>query len=99
MSRSLRELYESSPFASVQAPYVEEQYERFLADPASVSPEWREFFGQVGGGALPAPRRTAAKPVPSKAPSPGPAGADAPTATDGEKQSSVSRLIQFYANR
>jgi 2-oxoglutarate dehydrogenase E1 component len=99
MSRSLRELYESSPFASVQAPYVEDQYERFLADPASVSPEWREFFGQVGGGALPAPRRTAAKPVPGLVPSPRPAASVAPAVTDGEKQSSVSRLIQFYANR
>jgi 2-oxoglutarate dehydrogenase complex dehydrogenase (E1) component-like enzyme len=43
MSRSLRELYASSPFSSAQAPYVEEQFERFLADPSSVSPEWREF--------------------------------------------------------
>ena len=99
MSRSLRELYESSPFSSAQAPYVEEQYERFLNDSASVSPEWREFFGQVGGGALPAPRRTAAKTAPGPAPSPRPVGSVAPTATDGEKQSSVSRLIQFYANR
>src|SRR5688572_28779296 len=99
MSRSLRELYESSPFSSVQAPYVEDQYERFLDDPASVTPEWREFFGQVGGGAPPAPRRTAAKAAPGPAPSPRPAGTVVPTATDGEKQSSVSRLIQFYANR
>jgi 2-oxoglutarate dehydrogenase E1 component len=99
MSRSLRELYESSPFSSVQAPYVEEQYERFLDDPASVTSEWREFFGQVGGRVLPAPRRTAAKPVPGPARSPRPAATVAPTATDGEKQSSVSRLIQFFANR
>jgi 2-oxoglutarate dehydrogenase E1 component len=99
MSRTLRELYESSPFSSVQAPYVEDQYERFLDDPASVTPEWREFFGQVGGGAVPAPRRTTAKPLPGQTPSPRPVGALAQTATDGEKQSSVSRLIQFYANR
>ena len=38
MSRSLRELYESSPFSSAQAPYVEEQYERYLSDPASRQP-------------------------------------------------------------
>jgi len=61
MSRSLRELYESSPFSSAEAPYVEEQYERFLDDPGSVSAEWREFFGQVGGGRLPSARTTAAK--------------------------------------
>ena len=38
MSRSLRELYESSPFSSVQAPYVEDQYERFLDDPRERHP-------------------------------------------------------------
>src|SRR5262245_29814289 len=99
MSRSLRELYESSPFSSAQAPYVEDQYERFLTDPASVSQQWRDFFGQVGGGALPPPRTVPAKPVPSAgqpaAARPAPAG----SATDAEKQSAVSRLIQFYANR
>jgi 2-oxoglutarate dehydrogenase E1 component len=96
MSRSLRELYDSSPFSSVQAPYVEQQYERFLEDPARVSAEWREFFGQVGGGRLPAPRTVPARPVPGR--SPGPAEG-APQASEVEKQSSVSRLIQFYANR
>ena len=60
MSRSLRELYESSPFSSAQAPYVEEQYERYLADPASVSQEWRDFFGQFGRGGRPQPSLPAA---------------------------------------
>jgi 2-oxoglutarate dehydrogenase E1 component len=97
MSRSLRELYESSPFSSAQAPYVEEQYERFLDDPGSVSAEWREFFGQVGGGRLPSPRTTAAKAMTGAAPAGAPPAA--PVSSDVEKQSSVSRLIQFYANR
>jgi 2-oxoglutarate dehydrogenase E1 component len=96
MSRSLRELYESSPFSSAQAAYVEERYERFLEDPASVGADWRKFFGQVGGGSLPQPRTTPARPVAARPP--GPATA-APETTDVEKQSSVSRLIQFYANR
>ena len=26
------------------APYVEEQYEQYLADPASVTPEWQQYF-------------------------------------------------------
>ena len=99
MSRSLRELYESSPFSSAQAPYVEEQYERFLSDPASVSPEWREFFRPFDGGARPQPRSTAAKPAPV-APRPVAAkSAAGASSTDGEKQSAVSRLIRFYANR
>ena len=99
MSRSLRELYESSPFSSAQAPYVEKQYEHFLSDPASVSQEWREFFAPFGDGPRPQPRPTVAKPVPTV---PRPAvdrpAADA-SSTDGEKQSAVSRLIRFYANR
>ena len=99
MSRSLRELYESSPFSSAQAPYVEEQYERFQEDPSSVSAEWREFFGPFGTAPRP--------PLPGKPPQKVPASASPAAATpaqaapasDGEKQSSVSRLIQFYANR
>src|SRR5688572_26805734 len=99
MSRSLRELYESSPFSSAQAPYVEEQYERFLADPASVSPEWREFFAPFGRGARPQAGAAPERPTPKPAqPSTAAPAHPAPT-TDVEKQSSVSRLIQFYANR
>ena len=99
MSRSLRELYESSPFSSAQAPYVEEQYERFLADPSSVSAEWREFFSPFGAGPRPQPAAQAKRPAPSPArPSTAAPAHPAPT-TDAEKQSSVSRLIQFYANR
>jgi 2-oxoglutarate dehydrogenase E1 component len=98
MSRSLRELYESSPFSSVQAPYVEDQYERFLDDPASVSPEWRNFFGQVGG-ARAAARPSPAKPVPQAIRPGGAAPAQAAGEAGAEKQSAVSRLIQFYANR
>ncbi len=98
MSRSLRELYESSPFSSAQAPYLEEQYERFLNDPAILTPEWRDFFGQFGPVARPAARPPIARPA--TAPQPGAAGPSTAVPGDGgEKQSAVSRLIQFYANR
>jgi 2-oxoglutarate dehydrogenase E1 component len=97
MSRSLRELYESSPFSSAQAPYLEEQYERYLGDPASVAPEWRDFFGQFGEVARPQGRRALAAP-PAAAPS-SERVATAVEGGDSEKQSAVSRLIQFYANR
>ena len=92
MSRSLRELYESSPFSSAQAPYVEEQFERFQADPASVSREWRTFFGPFAGGSRPVPAAGPGSPATVAPAHPVPT-------TDVEKQSSVSRLIQFYANR
>jgi 2-oxoglutarate dehydrogenase E1 component len=102
MSRSLRELYESSPFSSSQAPYVEEQYERFQEDPASVSSEWRDFFAPFSGGARPVPKSAAGKPSQEPRPirppvAPPPAAAEA--VAYAEKQSAVSRLIQFYANR
>ena len=99
MSRSLRELYESSPFSSAQAPYLEEQYDRFLTDPASVTPEWREFFGQFGPATRPAPRPPVARPAMSAVATAPVRPAAAASSVDGEKQSAVSRLIQFYANR
>ena len=91
MSRSLRELYESSPFSSAQAPFLEAQYERWQQNAADVEPEWRRFFEQLGGGRREAPRRVP-RPL---------AGSPQATgdAVDGEKQAAVSRLIQFYAHR
>ena len=89
MSRSLRELYESSPFSSAQAPYVEEQYERFLADPASVSAEWREFFGPFGTGARPQPAGTAPdRPAPTPA-QPSAAAPAHPTPTSDAREAVV----------
>ena len=90
MSRSLRELYESSPFSSAQAPFLEAQYERYLQNSAAVEPEWRSFFDELGGG------RPASVPP---APRPRALPSSASAAADGEKQAAVSRLIQFYANR
>ena len=53
-------------FSSAQAPYVEEQYEHYLDDPTSVTPEWRSFFAQFGpDGRL---RPAMAKPAGSAAP-------------------------------
>ncbi len=98
MSRSLRELYDSSPFSSAQAPYLEEQYERYLDDPASLTPEWRDFFGQFGAGARPATRPQVGAAMPAVAPTTI-RTAPATAGDGGEKQSAVSRLIQFYANR
>ena len=103
MSRSLRELYESSPFSSAQAPYLEALFERFIDDPATVPAEWRTFFERLGISptdtvrlvrsrppASPGRARSAAKFVPAVTMAP---------SGDAEKQSAVSRLIQFYANR
>ncbi|MGQ0383626.1 MAG: 2-oxoglutarate dehydrogenase E1 component [Gammaproteobacteria bacterium] len=95
MSRSLRELIESSPFASSQAPYLEALYEQYLDAPGSLNPRWRQFFEQLG---TERPRRVRV----TQAARPGLAGAPQLAAggnADAERQSAVSRLIQFYANR
>ena len=99
MSRSLRELYESSPFSSAQAPYVEEQYERFLADPVERQRRNGAISSARSGRRAPAAGAGAASPAPKPAQPSTAAPAHPTPTTDVEKQSSVSRLIQFYANR
>ncbi len=100
MSRSLRELYDSSPLFGANAPYVEELYERFLEDPDSVPANWQEYFAGIRAGSG---RETAHGPV--KAGVLARVGASrvaARASADGEgtqKQGAVSRLIQIYANR
>jgi 2-oxoglutarate dehydrogenase E1 component len=91
MSRSLRELIESSPFASSQAPYLEGLYAQYLGSPGSLTPAWRQFFARLGGES---PRQIRVTP----AAHPGWRPSIAPAA-ESEKQAAVSRLIQFYANR
>jgi 2-oxoglutarate dehydrogenase E1 component len=103
MSPTLRELYESSPFSSAQAPYLEALFERFVDDPASVAVEWRTFFERLGTGATDTVRLLRPRPpAPDRRGQPAlksaPVVALAPSG-DAEKQSAVSRLIQFYANR
>jgi 2-oxoglutarate dehydrogenase E1 component len=42
--QSLRALWDSSPMAAGNAAYLEQLYEQFLADPASVPEAWRSYF-------------------------------------------------------
>jgi len=39
----------ATPLAAGNAAYIEEQYERYLADPNSVAAPWREYFASLGG--------------------------------------------------
>ena len=45
----LQQFRSSSPFASGNAAFVEELYGQYLADPSSVSPEWRHSFDALKG--------------------------------------------------
>jgi len=105
MSDSLRALLASTPLGAGNAPYVESLYERYLVDPASVEPTWRDYFGSLGGaGSAGADggadiahgpiREALARRAWSGTPPAGAASADA-----SAKQGAVSRLVQVYANR
>ena len=48
---SMTEFQSSSTLFGSNAPFIEELYERYLADPASVQPEWRGYFDELRGGA------------------------------------------------
>jgi 2-oxoglutarate dehydrogenase E1 component len=46
---TLQELGSSSTLFGGNAPFIEEQYERYLADPATVSSDWRTYFDSLRG--------------------------------------------------
>jgi 2-oxoglutarate dehydrogenase E1 component len=48
---TMRELESTSTLFGSNAPFIEELYESYLADPASVSPEWRGYFDELRGDA------------------------------------------------
>ncbi|MGD0881888.1 MAG: multifunctional oxoglutarate decarboxylase/oxoglutarate dehydrogenase thiamine pyrophosphate-binding subunit/dihydrolipoyllysine-residue succinyltransferase subunit [Acidimicrobiales bacterium] len=63
---------------------VEDMYEQYRADPASVSASWQEFFADYRPPSAPAPAApVAATPVAAAAPAATPAGAPAPTGVTG----------------
>ena len=95
----------STPLAAGNAPYVEAMYERFLEDPASVEPKWREFFAGLGGQPGDVPHGPLVEELTRRAKvrrAGGPAAAGevvVPGAGAAAKQGAVSRMIQIYANR
>src|SRR6185312_8612942 len=56
---------------------VDDMYDRFLADPESVSESWREFFTDYKPGSVPAPSQPSSPPPPSES---APTAATAPAA-------------------
>jgi 2-oxoglutarate dehydrogenase complex dehydrogenase (E1) component-like enzyme len=48
---TLQEFASASTLFGGNAPYIEEQYERYLADPAEVPGEWRAYFDSLRDGA------------------------------------------------
>src|SRR6202035_5348117 len=73
---------------------VDDMYDRFLADPSSVSESWREFFADYRPAPVPAPQ-TSTPPAPSaQAPAP-PARSPQPAGTEGAVvlKGAASRIV------
>ncbi|HEY6641141.1 2-oxoglutarate dehydrogenase E1 component [Povalibacter sp.] len=83
------------------APYIESLYEDYLADPASVSAKWRDYFGSLAAASDTAhgPIRDALalRARQNRSVSSAATVATAPDAS--VKQAAVARLVQVYSNR
>jgi 2-oxoglutarate dehydrogenase E1 component len=100
MSTVFKQQYASSPLQGANATYVEGLYEQFLAEPGSVSPEWRQYFNTLGD-ASDVPHGPVLQGVARRLRQPA-GGAAQTAATEApaiEKQAAVSRLIQVYSLR
>jgi len=53
---TMREFEESSTLFGGNAPFIEDQYERYLGDPGAVSPDWRAYFDTLRGGVQDVPQ-------------------------------------------
>lgn len=94
MKQTLAEQMAGTALSGANAAFVEELYDKFREDPASVPGEWAAYFAQLGAGEG-VPVSAGTERVESR-----------PTATPTNasteitaKQGAVSRLIQVYANR
>jgi 2-oxoglutarate dehydrogenase E1 component len=52
---TMQDLESSSTLFGSNAPFIEELYEMYLADPASVAAEWRTYFDEVKGDSADVP--------------------------------------------
>ncbi len=105
MSQSLADQLAATALSGGNAGFIEDLYEKFLQDPASVDPAWAKYFGELKGTST---REIAHGEVRERllmrrerAPVAPPATYDPSAAGDvaSAKQGAVSRLIQVYANR
>jgi 2-oxoglutarate dehydrogenase E1 component len=48
---NMQDFQSTSTLFGSNAPFIEELYESYLADPSRVSPEWREYFDELRGDA------------------------------------------------
>ncbi|NNE60607.1 MAG: 2-oxoglutarate dehydrogenase E1 component [Woeseia sp.] len=105
MSTSLKEQYASTPLFGSNAAAIEDLYERYLENPDSVAPGWRDYFrdfAQDGKETAHSPIRARLAEEARRGRRNGAALAShgAPLVGDASvKQAAVSRLIQVYSLR
>jgi 2-oxoglutarate dehydrogenase E1 component len=103
MSTAFKHQYESSHLQGANAAYVEWLYEQYLAEPGSVPPKWREYFGTLGADRAETPHgpilAAVAQRLRERVATAAAAAAAAPDEAASEKQAAVSRLIQVYSLR
>ena len=101
----LKQFLANSYLFGGNAPYVEELYEAYLADPAAVSEEWRAYFDKLqllpGAGGINAAKDVAHAPVVEAFAQRAKAGAARPAATGDldRKQVSVIQLVAEFRFR
>src|SRR5450631_2066840 len=103
MSQSLADQLATTALSGGNAGFIEDLYEKFLQDPASVDPAWAKYFTDLAGASTREVAHGAVRErllTRQERPSP-PATYDSSGAGDvaSAKQGAVSRLIQVYANR
>jgi len=102
MTQSLADQLAATALSGGNAGFIEDLYEKFLRDPASVDPAWAKYFGELKGTST---REIAHGEIRerllTRQERPPPATSGPSTAGDlaSAKQGAVSRLIQVYANR
>ena len=102
MSTVIKHQYATSHLQGANATYVEWLYEQYLAEPGSVPPEWRQYFGTLAAGTREVPHGPIVQAVTQRLRTRAPNAAVASTpnaAPPIEKQAAVSRLIQVYSLR
>ena len=98
----MNQLFGTTPLFGGNAPFVEELYEKYLDNPASVSGEWREYFDRLallpGPVARDVPHLPVVHAFAEQARKGGYRAVEAPVADD-RKQVAILQLIRAYRTR
>jgi 2-oxoglutarate dehydrogenase E1 component len=93
----MKESLSTSALFGGNAPFIEEQYERYLEDPSSVSEEWHDYFGLLRGGVRDIPHAPIVRAFEQLAKAPlRPVAAAPASGVHDSKQAAVQLLISRY---